>query len=47
MLEEMREVSGEVWKNIGRDMGKCVGVWGQTRGVWGNVERGVGKYVGV
>ena len=22
---EMREVLGEVWKNVGRGMGKCVG----------------------
>ena len=47
MLEEMREVLGEVWKNVGRGMGKCVEVWEQVRGVWGSVGRDVGKYVGV
>ena len=38
---------GEIWKNVGRGMRKCVEVWGQARGIWGSVGRDVGKYVGV
>ena len=46
----------EVWKNVEKGVGKCVGAWGRKDvgkivevwgwGVWANVDKGVAKCVG-